>query len=329
MLNQCGLKKFVSMHEDTYVDLVTEFYTTLDVNATNSQILEFRLEGKKHQLTYSFMNRVFGFKKTGLCDPPSDFKLNEFWTYLTDLPTPFEPKKAKAMFIKDMNYWLLHKTLACVVFHKSESNRISVQEMFLMWCIHNKKQVCWTYWIFNQLLSCAPRKDAPLTHGHVITIIAKALNVDFAAYTRKVECSYFTNHALVRGEVCDSNFRFIPAHSRSCWRGIASASRVEESSPPHQVESDPDEELPQYQPYEDVPLLTYPLQSAPSSSSEHPPIWDQILNNQLAMQRQLNDMEFHQKQLAHRQRKMEYKLNRYFTNTGFSIESPPTTPTDD
>ena len=126
--------------------------------------------------------------------------------------------------------------------------------MFLMWCIHNKKQVCWTYWIFNQLLSYAPRKDAPLTHGHVITIIAKALNVDFAAYTRKVECSYFTNHALVRGEVCDSNFRFIHAYSRLCWRGIASASRVEESSPPHQVESDPEEELPQYQPYVDVPL---------------------------------------------------------------------------
>ena len=78
MLNQCGLKKFVSMHEDTYVDLLTEFYTTLDVNANNSQILEFRLEGKQHQLTYSFMSRVFGFKKDGLCDPPSNFKLNEF-----------------------------------------------------------------------------------------------------------------------------------------------------------------------------------------------------------------------------------------------------------
>ena len=119
MLNQCGLKKFVSMHEDTYVDLITEFYTTLDVNENNSQILEFRMEGKKHQLTYSFMNRVFGFKKDGLCDPPSNFKLNEFWTYLTDLQTPFQPKKAKAMFIKDMKYWLLHKVLACIVFHKS------------------------------------------------------------------------------------------------------------------------------------------------------------------------------------------------------------------
>ena len=36
MLNQCGLKKFISMHEDTYVDLITEFYTTLDVTENNS-----------------------------------------------------------------------------------------------------------------------------------------------------------------------------------------------------------------------------------------------------------------------------------------------------
>ena len=41
LLNQCGLKKFVAMHEDTYVDLITEFCTTLDVNERNSQILKF------------------------------------------------------------------------------------------------------------------------------------------------------------------------------------------------------------------------------------------------------------------------------------------------
>ena len=142
MLTQYGPKKFVSMHEDTYVDLITEFYTTLDVNESNSQILEFRIEGKPHQLTYSFMNRVFGFKKDGLCDPLSNFKLNEFWTFLTDLQTPFLSKKAKEMFIKDMKYWLLDKVLACVIFHKFEFNRISAQEMFLMWRIHNKKPIC-------------------------------------------------------------------------------------------------------------------------------------------------------------------------------------------
>ena len=47
-----SLKKFVSMHEDTYVELITEFYTTLDVNSNYSQILEFRMLGKSHQLTY-------------------------------------------------------------------------------------------------------------------------------------------------------------------------------------------------------------------------------------------------------------------------------------
>ena len=36
MLTQYGLKKFISMHEDTYIDLITEFYTTLDVNESNS-----------------------------------------------------------------------------------------------------------------------------------------------------------------------------------------------------------------------------------------------------------------------------------------------------
>ena len=59
-------------------------------------------------------------------------------------------------------------------------------------------------------------------------------------------------------------------------------------------EEEPEEELPPYQPFEDVPLLTYPLQSAPGSSSDHPPIWDQILNNQISMQGQLNALEHHQ-----------------------------------
>ena len=36
LLTQCGIKRFVSMHEDTNVELTTEFYTTLDVNTKNS-----------------------------------------------------------------------------------------------------------------------------------------------------------------------------------------------------------------------------------------------------------------------------------------------------
>ena len=89
-----------------------------------------------------------------------------------------------------------------------------------MWCIHNKKQVSWTYWMFNQLLACASCKDAPLTHGHVIIIVAKALNVNLDNYTRFVEHSYFTKKAFVRGEIVDATFCLIPPCSCSYWRGI-------------------------------------------------------------------------------------------------------------
>ena len=99
--------------------------------------------------------------------------------------------------------------------------------------------------------------------------------------------------------------------------------------PMEEEEEEPEEDLPPYQPFEDVPLLTYPLQSALGSSSDHPPIWDQILNNQISMQGQLNALERHQQKLNRRQRKMEYKLNKYFAQSGLSIDSPPTTPTDD
>ena len=94
-------------------------------------------------------------------------------------------------------------------------------------------------------------------------------------------------------------------------------------------ESDQEEATPSYPPFGDVPMLPYPIQSAPGSSSDHPPIWDQILNNQLAMQSQLHEMEFHQKQLARRQRKMEYKMGQFFARSGYQIESPPPTPEDD
>ena len=81
-------------------------------------------------------------------------------------------------------------------------------------------------------------------------------------------------HVFVRGEVVDAGFHFIPAQSRSCWHGLTGSSRVEESSPPHQTESEPEEELPQYQPFGEVALLIYSFQSASGSSSDHPPIWD-------------------------------------------------------
>ena len=98
-----------------------------------------------------------------------------------------------------------------------------------------------------------------LTHGHVITIIAKAFNVDFSNFTRTVECSYFTKQAFVRGEIVDYAFRLIPAKTRSCQRGLPPLPLVEEHPMEEEEESNPEEVAPPFTPFGDVPLLNYPL----------------------------------------------------------------------
>ena len=73
------------MQEHAYVDLVSKFYTSLDVNSNDSHTLKFILLRQQYQLIYSFMQRVFGFKKDGMCNIPKSFNANAFWTFLTDV----------------------------------------------------------------------------------------------------------------------------------------------------------------------------------------------------------------------------------------------------
>ena len=70
LLINYGLKIFISMLEPIYIELTAKFYTSLEVNHNDSYILKFRLLGKNHQLTYSFMQRVFVFKMDGKCNMP-------------------------------------------------------------------------------------------------------------------------------------------------------------------------------------------------------------------------------------------------------------------
>ena len=109
------------------------------------------------------------------------------------------------------------------------------------------------------MLACTPRKDVILTHGHVVTIITKALNVNLDDFMHVVEYSYFTKQAFMRGEVVDSSFHFVQVRTRSCWHRIACPSQVTESQEIEEEEEEDSEEPPMPTPFGDVPSLTYPL----------------------------------------------------------------------
>ena len=60
---------------------------------------------------------------------------------------------------------------------------------------------------------------------------------------------------------------------------------------------------------DDVTLPSFLTHGGANGSSSHDlPFWEQVFANQRAMQQQLNKMETFNHQLAHRQRRMEYKM---------------------
>ena len=50
LLTYCGLKRFISMHEDTNVELITEFYTTLEVSSKIHKFWNFVYKGRNINL---------------------------------------------------------------------------------------------------------------------------------------------------------------------------------------------------------------------------------------------------------------------------------------
>ena len=79
-----------------------------------------------------------------------------------------------------------------------------------------------------------------------------------------------------------------------------------------------------------MPIPSFPMQGGASGSSSHDlPLWEQVLANEKAMQQQLNGMDAFNCQLAHRQCRMEYKMQQYFALCGHNIESSPPSPSKD
>ena len=53
----------------------------------------------------------------------------------------------------------------------------------------------------------------PVELEHRAYWATRALNFDFDVVDHVAPCTYFTKQALVRGEVVDASFHFIPAHA--------------------------------------------------------------------------------------------------------------------
>ena len=113
-----GWTKFIGMKFNVYYKLVVEFYTTFKEVDRAKHIYSCRFFRKPYQLDYDLVCKVFGFRKGGLCDRPSEFHLSAFWNELTGGFSYNGGHLTPNDLILHHSYLIIYKFMAQAIFGK-------------------------------------------------------------------------------------------------------------------------------------------------------------------------------------------------------------------
>ena len=143
--------KFVSLPFHSYRTLMLEFFTTLNPIDDSHKKFAFRLGGSDYTLDNDLMFRIFRFSKGDVCDPPSKYHAKDFWAHLTGRKVLKDNYTHPNGLIIDPSYIIVHKFMRMAIFRKTESNKISHQELLMLWCMHTKTHISTTYFVLHTL----------------------------------------------------------------------------------------------------------------------------------------------------------------------------------
>ena len=62
-----------------FLELTIEFYTTLKIKDEEQRIFSCRFFEKEYNFDYELMIEIFSFAKGGICHPPPEFNMSQFW----------------------------------------------------------------------------------------------------------------------------------------------------------------------------------------------------------------------------------------------------------
>uniref|UniRef100_A0A803N020 Arabidopsis retrotransposon Orf1 C-terminal domain-containing protein n=1 Tax=Chenopodium quinoa TaxID=63459 RepID=A0A803N020_CHEQI len=182
-----GLGSWLGLHAPTYKRLTLEFLSTLqvqrDTNKTPRRIT-FQLMNSLHNLTIRRINQVFGWPTTRTIGPrdsyPRNYNAGEFWRKITSL-FEYNPRTDKATTIIHPGFRLSQRTTTNTTFVRGDSSWVvSTRELYFLW--HLSEGITTLdvgFWLVDHLEDVATGSDN-ITTGGMITIIAAALNLDFA-----------------------------------------------------------------------------------------------------------------------------------------------------
>ena len=300
MSKKMGWDAFISCQYATYDDLTVEFYSTLQLDPNDSTVIRFRLRGSHCYLNDDVLSAIFRVPKGKEMTKHPSFNSAVFWKQLTGFEE-FNVHNAPNGLIRDHCLLLLHKFFSHTVFGKSESNKCSRQDLFLLWCVKNRKPVSLPYYIRHSLEDHFSRKITALTFGFLATAAAEHFEIDVSGLSKCTNDFLDIAH-LRRAEIVTfPDVRLRDPRTRRCFK-----TRNPNPTPPASEDEDGDE----------------------TATEDSQAGWQTVLTKLEENSAQLASMSHQIHELSKNQRSHQKRLLKFFAISGVAVPSPTPSPPD-
>ena len=106
---------------------------------------------KKYDFDYALMTEIFCFTEGGICQPPPEFNMSQFWFEITKGDRISHGNTMVSGLIDSHSYLLMHKFITHTIFGKNDSTKVMPNELFLMWCMSTNRRVNSAYLVFRSM----------------------------------------------------------------------------------------------------------------------------------------------------------------------------------
>ncbi|GER46850.1 alpha-fetoprotein [Striga asiatica] len=191
-LKVLNLEKYATRDNFTaFRTLTLECFSTIEMH-DNGNYLTCRLDGKEVKITDKVLCDIYGLKTTGARKKPGDFQTDRHWASFSPCKT-FHKIGPSAGLIKELPIAVVHKFLPYHIFEKKEANKVSEQEVFVLWAMCEKKPIC--------LLNFLKRRHTPKN------TVEEGIGPMGIGYIK-----------LKSGGFLDRHFKFQPYTERKCYK---------------------------------------------------------------------------------------------------------------
>ncbi|GER37371.1 cortactin-binding protein 2 [Striga asiatica] len=214
-LSLLGLTVFENIVQETFPKLTLEFFSTVAMH-DNGKYLTALLKGKECKVTDAILNGLFEFgTEEAARYSPMGWKADPYWPLISPC-TSFKKTGNSSRCITDAALGIVHKYLCHMIFGKRESNKVSEQQVFILWSIAQGKPVSMLQYLQNALFDIRHDTRRGPNLGHIVTCIAKYFKVQIDKPA--LESEFNTERDLSSAGFIYDRFHIRPVHERKSYK---------------------------------------------------------------------------------------------------------------